>query len=69
MKTKTPKPVIYDNVERVDYSKTDGYIKEILSNTQVLVSWFNGYDNEGMEKKDRIETIEVITDLALTRRI
>ncbi len=64
-----PKPKVFDNVERVDYSRTDGYVKEILSNTTVLVSWFDGYDENGMEKKTRTETIEKIENLALTRRI
>lgn len=69
MAKKLPTPKLFDNVERSDYSKVDGYVKEIKSNSTVLVSWFDGYDENGMEKKTRTETVENIEDLALTRRI
>ena len=39
-KRKNPTPQVYDNVEMVDYSKTDGYVKSIVDKNHVIVSWY-----------------------------
>jgi len=53
-----PKPRLYDNVEKIDFSKCFGYVSKIISNTKVKVVW---------AKNDT--TTENIKDLALVRRL
>jgi len=55
---KVPKPRINDNVEMIDFSKTFGRVKKIISNNTLLIDW---------GEKD-IEKVK-IRDLALVRRI
>ena len=78
-KRKNPTPQVYDNVEMVDYSKTDGYVKSIVDKNHVIVSWYirDVYDDKGNFARDengapnqeRVEEKVKIKDLALTRRI
>lgn len=70
-KNTIPKPKKYDNVEMADYSKTDGFVKKIIDDETVLISWFvkNDYDEHGMIlKENRLEEPVKIKSLAITRR-
>jgi hypothetical protein len=68
---KNPTPQKFDNVEMVDNTKVDGYVKEIIDNKTVLVSWFinNDYNAKGeIVKENRIDENVLIKKLALTKR-
>jgi hypothetical protein len=68
---KNPTPQKFDNVEMVDNTKVDGYVKEIIDNKTVLVSWFidNDYNDKGeIVKENRIDENVLIKKLALTKR-
>jgi hypothetical protein len=69
--SKNPTPQKFDNVEMVDNTKVDGYVKEIIDNKTVLVSWFidNDYNAKGeIVRENRIDENVLIKKLALTRR-
>lgn len=63
MKKKGIIPKVFDNVERADYSKEYGYVKEIVDNDHVIVAWSDNIYPKVVLVKEKI------TDLALTRRI
>jgi hypothetical protein len=69
--SKNPTPQKFDNVEMVDNTKVDGYVKEIIDNKTVLVSWFidNDYNAKGeIVRENRIDENVLIKKLALTKR-
>jgi hypothetical protein len=68
---KNPIPRVFDIVEKIDFSRTDGYVKKLIDDKTVLVSWYvsSEYDDNGILIKDiRTEELVSISSLAIIKR-